>query len=282
MRQDISRRSFIGQAGLAAGSVALVSLGGCGSSDSSTATGPKATDFPYEKFIPAGYTISPSARSAIAEAGYHGFWEDGCCHGVYSGIMSHFAKTVGAPFDQIPLNIGGFGGGGIGYGSICGALLGGVLAINNVVADPAARGAIMTDLLRWYEGNAFPAYVPAAINSAEVGTTLDFSAANISALQSVPNSHLCHASRTQWSVKNGVAAAGMDLYARCGRLTADVAAKVVDQINAYLATKSYTASAIDAVSATCLGCHPATSTTEPVASGMRCDSCHADKVTGHP
>ena len=70
MKTELSRRSFITQAGIAAGGVALSSIGGC-SSDSNSApppTGPTAKDFPYEQFLPARYTITASQKSAIAES----------------------------------------------------------------------------------------------------------------------------------------------------------------------------------------------------------------------
>jgi hypothetical protein len=293
MKTELSRRSFITHASIAAGGVALTSIGACSSDSNNSSpapsgpTGPTAKDFPYEQFLPAGYTITASQKSAIAEAGYHGFWAAGCCHGVYKAVMEHFSNTVGAPFDQLPLNIGAFGGGGIGgYGSICGAILGGVLALNNLVATAAARTAMLQDLMRWYEGNAFPAYVPATIDPAESASpapTLDFSAGNIVNLQVTPHNHLCHASRSQWCMHNGVAANSKDLSARCGRLTADVAGKVVDMMNAYLANHAYTAAAIDTASSTCIGCHTASSTTTPNASGMSCTSCHPNKTTvPHP
>ena len=73
------------------------------------------------------------------------------------------------------------------------------------------------DLLRWYEGNAFPAYVPAAVDAGETGLTKDFSAANIASLQVVPGSHLCHASLSRWCAVNNVNARDGDKRARCAR-----------------------------------------------------------------
>lgn len=191
---------------------------------------------------------------------------------------------MGKPFDLLPQNFGMFGGGGIaGYGTICGAALAGVLIINQIVADATARGNMMTDLLRWYEGASFPAYLPTAIDSHETGVTKDFSAAGITALQRKPGSQLCHASVSGWCTAVGVSAAGADKKARCARLTGDVAGHVAEMLNTYLAgAGTYTPATIDAASGACLGCHPGTSTTQPVASGMACTTCHTDKVFGHP
>lgn len=283
--KSISRRELITHAGMALGGAvtATAFLGACGGSSQATAetgSSPQVADFPYRKFIPAGYALD---KKAVQESAYQFYWAGGCGHGAYKALMQHLAQTVGAPFSLLPLDACMYQGGGIaGYGSICGTVNGGLVVINSIVADPKARTAMMTDLLRWYEGTAFPSYVPAAINASEKAT-LDFSAANISRLQVVPHSHLCHASRTQWCQKNGVAAASPDLAARCARLAADVAGKVVDLLNGYLASGSYTATlALDSTSAGCVGCHTSTRLNESVASGMRCDSCHPTKTTNHP
>jgi hypothetical protein len=220
----------------------------------------------------------------VKEVAYHGYYAGGCCHGAYSALLGHLADTAGQPFNLLPRDFGKFGGGGVaGYGSICGAALGGVLIINSIVSDASARTGMLTELLRWYEGFAFPAYVPVAIDAAETGTTKDFSASGVAALQRAPQSHLCHSSVSDWCAANGVSAGGADKKARCARLTADVAGKAAEMVNTYLAgTGTWTAPAIDAQSATCLGCHPGSSTVQPVASGMKCGSCHTDKLTGHP
>ncbi len=245
-------------------------------------TGPQVIDFPYEQFIPANYQLDPAA---IREAAYHLYYAGGCCHGSYRGLLEHLATTIGAPFKLLPLDFGMFGGGGIaGYGSMCGSLLGSILIINSIVADGTARTALITDLLRWYEKNAFPAYLPTATDAGE-HVTKDFSSTGIVNLQVVPNSHLCHVSVSTWCAFNGASAGSGDKKARCSRLTADVAGKAAEMLNAYLKDKAYTATlAPDSATAGCLSCHTAANAAPPsVASGMSCGSCHADKVTGpHP
>lgn len=294
MKKELTRRQLMGQAGIALGGVVgLGVLQGCGSdavaaapadtttpTDDTTPTTPRTAqvaDFPYQQHLPAGYRLD---AAPIREAGYQAYYAGGCCHGAYSALVGHLATTAGAPFNLLPIDFGKFGGGGIAsYGSICGAVLGGVLVINMVVSNATARAAMMTDLMRWYEGNGFPAYVPSAIATGETGVTLDFSAANISRLQVVTGSHLCHASVSSWCARNNVSASGNDKKARCARLTADVAGKVAEMLNAYLASGAYTGPAIDSTSATCLGCHAPATTAHPVAAAMQCGTCHSDKVS---
>jgi hypothetical protein len=284
---------------LIGGAGALGILQGCGGSDSAAEpapttsepvptspapgpTGPQVNQFPYEQHLAADYRLDPAA---VREAAYQGYYEGGCCHGAYKALLGHLAATVGAPFDALPLDFGKFGGGGVaGYGSICGAVLGGVLVVNMVVKEDATklRSALLTHLIRWYEGNPFPAYVPAAIHANELGKTTKPFATDLASLQRAPGSHLCHASVSDWCAAHQVSASGPDKLARCARLTADVAGKAAEMLNEYLANKAFVPAAMDDVSKRCVTCHPATATVQPVASGMQCGSCHGDKLTGHP
>jgi hypothetical protein len=292
MSDDVTRRQMLGRAGLLiGGATAFGFLQACGGSSSDDSTppiteppvteeGPQVSQFPYEQHLPAGYQLQSASTQ---EAAYHAYYNGGCCHGTYSALLGELAQTAGAPFNLLPLDFGKFGGGGVaGYGSLCGALLGSVLVVNMVVSNATARAAIMTDLMRWYEEYPFPAYVPVAKNAKEdTGVTLDFSAANLVQLQRSPRSHLCHASVSGWCAANGVSATGGDKLARCARLTADVAGKTVEMLNTYLSSSAYTARPRDEVSAACVSCHPGTIATKPVASGMECATCHADKLGSH-
>lgn len=304
MEKILTRRSLLGRAGLVLGGAMTLSvLNGCGDDDDPASTpnpdptptdtpdvGPQATQFPYQQHIPAGYQLDVAV---VAEGAYHGYYAGGCCHGAYNALMKHLADTAGAPFNQLPLDFGGFGGGGIaGYGSICGAVLGGVLVINYVVPNTAPQGAtpaqsnvrnrMMVELMRWYEGFAFPTYVPAAVDPKETGVTLNFGAANLPVLQTVAGSHLCHASVTKWCAANGNANPnGGDKKARCARLTADVAEKVAEMLNGYLSTGAFTSGTPNPTT-TCVSCHGAVTEGDaaPTASGMSCRACHPE--TTHP
>ncbi len=295
-REQVSRRNLLVKAGLAlGGAVAAGALPGCSDqvqvdkivevTPPPVDPGPQPSQFPYAQHISAGYQLDVAA---VKEAAYQAYYAGGCCHGAYSALLGHLATTVGQPFNLLPLDFGKFGGGGVAsYGSICGAALAGTLLINMVVADPAApapavRNPMIAELLRWYEGFAFPAYSPVAVNAGETGLVKDFSAANLVNLQRAPGSHLCHASVSGWCAQVGVAANGKDKAARCARLTADVAGKAAELINDYLANRPLTPTARDAASATCVTCHPAASTSQPVNSGMACVTCHTDKATNHP
>ena len=131
--------------------------------------------------------------------------------------------------------------------------------------------------MRWYEGFAFPVYAPVAVDAGETGLTRGFNDAGLPAVVSIaPRSHLCHASVTTWCEENGnVPSSGADKKARCARLTADVAGKVAEMLNAYFATGEFVAASANPTTG-CVGCHTqaASAPAAPVASGMECASCH--------
>lgn len=293
MNKPLSRRDLIGRAGLAlGGAITLGALQACGGEEDPAPPPPDPTpqvkDYPYEQHLPDAYQLD---AAAVREAAYHGYYAGGCSHGAYSGLVGHLAATAGAPFDLLPLDFGMFGGGGVaGYGSICGAVLGGILTVNSVVPNVAPAGAtdpqknvrnrMMVELMRWYETFAFPAYTPTAVDALETGLTKDFG--DLPAMQVAPASHLCHASVTSWCVANGnVASNGPDKKARCARLTADVAGKIAEMLNAYLTTGEFVAASANPTTG-CVGCHSQTPATlaAPVASGMDCGACHP--TASHP
>lgn len=293
-KEQLGRRNMLARTSLALGGlVTLGSLQACGDDKGTTTTPPPpatplATDFPYDQHIAAGYQLD---KATVQEAAYHAYYAGGCCHGSFSALLDYLASTVGAPFTLLPRDFGKFGKGGIdGYGSICGSLLGAEMIISMIATDAAARQRMIWDLMRWYETYKFPAYVPTAVNAAEAtGLTKDFSAGNIATLQVAPTSHLCHASVSGWCSVNAVAATSKDKLARCARLTADVAGKAVELLNAYLAAspRAYTTIAAADPNGSCDGCHTGSAAAAypqgpSVASDMTCVSCHGDKVTGHP
>ncbi len=285
--EQLGRRNMIARAGLAVGGlVTLGSLQGCGEEDeSSPVAKPQVSDFPYETHIAAAYQVDVAA---VQESAYHAYYAGGCGHGSFSSLLGHLSSTVGAPFDAFPAAFGKFGAGGIdSYGSICGALMGSQLIFNMVVSDAAARKNMTWDLLRWYETNAFPVYVPVTVDPLEV-VTLDFTGsdpAKTDVVTAAPTSHLCHASVSGWCAVNGVSAGSGDKKARCARLTADVVGKAATILNAYLAASPRAYGTIPTAdpNAACDGCHTAAAAVNPsVASDMTCVSCHGDKATGHP
>lgn len=280
---QLGRRDILGRASVALGGlVALGTLQACGGDDNGTTPAPasKLTLFPYDQHIATGYQLDPGE---VQEAAYHAYYAGGCCHGTFSALLGHLAATVGEPFDELPIGLGKFGAGGIdGYGSICGALLGAELIMAMVVTDAAARKNMNWELMRWYETYAFPAYVPVTVDPVE-STTLSFTGGTPTMTTVAPGSHLCHASVSTWCNLNGVHSQSGDKKARCARLTADVAGKATELLNAYLAAapRAYATIGVADPNGACDGCHaPASAANPSVASDMTCVTCHDPAV--HP
>ena len=197
MKNEFTRRHLIGRAGIALGGAVALGALACGSDESDPQPepqpqeGPQVADFPYEKHLAADFRLDVAA---LKEAAYHAYYAGGCCHGAYSALLGDLNRA-GAPFTLLPLDFGKFGGGGIAsYGSICGAVLGGVLVTNMIVQNPTTppagqtkpqdvRANLLTELMRWYETFELPAYVPQQVDakehangdpSAALATTLPF------------------------------------------------------------------------------------------------------------
>jgi len=290
VKNQLNRRDLLGRAGIAiGGALAFGALHGCSDEESSDTTlqQPQVSDFPYEKHLAADFRLNVAD---VKQAAYAGYFQGGCCHGAFSSLLGDLQRA-GAPFTSLPLAFGKFGAGGVeGYGSICGAALGSILILNMVIEDPANRKKFVTSLLRWYEGFAFPEYVPTT-NLDPAGKTRTFDGATPDAehpavIPVVPHSHQCHVSVTTWCDTNGdLDANGPDKKSRCARLTADVAGKAAELMNVYFESAAYgsrTAPSAGAPAGNCMPCHANGQTpaaVDPVvAAGMECGSCHTTHV----
>lgn len=81
---------------------------------------------------------------------------------------------------------------------------------------------MVSELFSWYEKTAFPIYNP---GEDAMGVKGDIPT-------HVSNSVLCHVSVSSWSFATGLSAASKERSERCSRITADVAAKAIEIINA--------------------------------------------------
>ncbi len=145
----------------------------------------------------------------------------GCGGGVSSGIMDLLAEKHGYPYNHFPAKMMALAGGGYGRKNLCGAL-GGAFAVLGMFCEPADANALRNELYAWYETTAFPVYQPADQPAHE--------------FHSVSGSEIC-----KQSVSNWMALAGMDIdkdfgnparIMRCRCLSADVAGKTVELLNA--------------------------------------------------
>ena len=197
------------------------------------ATDPKSAKTPAdgqrgERFKQNGgdFSWKPKALDPVevAAVGHAGFWHQGygCGYGVLYSIVGLMGEKYGAPYKDFPFSMMEFGKSGISeWGGTCGALLGAAAALA-LFFPRKSRDAMIDELFRWYELTAFPIYKP------NPGTTKVEGPLPSSAADSI----LCHISVTKWCAASNFDARSVERSERCARITADVAVKTLELIQA--------------------------------------------------
>jgi len=232
-----------------------------------------------EKAIPAAWIPRRLDAVECAPLAYAGYWRDGlgCCYGVFESIIGSMGRKHGAPYNQFPFTMMEVGKSGISeWGTICGALLGAASAFA-LFWGRKERDPMVTELFRWYEQTAFPIFDPGQ-NALGVAGTLPAHACG---------SVLCHISVSAWCYATGTDAASAQRQERCSRITADVAIKAIEILNAKV-DNGFAPRLKSMSEEGCLPCH-AKGKASPVLKGrMDCAPCHGgsvhnqDKFRNHP
>lgn len=227
-----------------------------------------AWPYPYKQLDP----------EVVRKEGHKGYYAGGCMYGAFHAIISQLQKQVGAPFTNIPTDMMRYGeGGGVGWGTLCGAINGSAAAMNLVLGkDDYSK--VINELFGWYTTTAFPSDL--SNQYAEDGKFLVETMKYDKALpQSVVASPLCHASVTEWCKVAGVNVADPKRAERCGRLTGDVAAQAVLLLNQQ-AGKTFKAAFQPSAAVTgCTSCHNSkggATTGGIVNTKMDCAPCHGE------
>ncbi|MDL2314026.1 C-GCAxxG-C-C family protein [Desulfovibrio sp. OttesenSCG-928-C14] len=275
---NVSRRQMLGLMG---GAMAVGFGAGCmGNGDPAMAAAMPVEETPFS-WTP--HILKPKAIQEVAREGYYykGF---GCGYGVFWSIIGTMGKEYGAPYNSFPYSMLEMGKGGISdWGTICGALLGGVAAMA-LFWGRKERDPMVSELFRWYETTKLPIYQPP--KGLAYGMDLKLP-------QNVSGSVLCHISVGKWCYETGIAAGSKERSERCSRITADVAKKTVEIMNSKIQGKfkGEIAFSDDYKNCTQAGCHGgnAEKFEGPWLKGqMDCTPCHSgsehvmDKTTNHP
>lgn len=208
--KSLSRRDLIINAGkLAVGAVgiAAVSAGGLDLLSKAEAKGAAKYPWGYKK-------VDPDKAAQIA---YEKWYEGYCCYAVTSGIFIPLQKKIGAPYTNLPLDAFRFGHGGvIGWGTICGTLLGAGIATSFIAGKEGEE--ILNEAINWYATTELPIFNPKnpKANFKNVTTS---------------DSPLCHVSVNKWMKKENVGYKSPERRDRCARLAADMASKTVTLLN---------------------------------------------------
>ncbi|MBT8763055.1 C_GCAxxG_C_C family protein [Desulfohalobiaceae bacterium Ax17] len=204
----MDRRKFLKNSGKVVGVTLLSTNLMAGSAHAESSKAPKLP-FPY----------SPLDPGKVEKKGYEGYYQHHCSFGAFEAIVGSLREKVGHPYNLIPTEIMTFGRGGVaGWGTICGALNGASAAIALVVGEYKKYKGLLNELLAWYSKVEMPIYIPAGQKDM---------------VKTVAGSPLCHASVMNWCEAANVGAKSKLRSERCARLTADVAKKTAELLNAY-------------------------------------------------
>jgi len=204
-----------------------------------------------------------------AERSYSGFLKGHCLYGTFQAIVEEFAEKQGAEYANFPFDMLQIGaGGGNGWGTLCGALNGGMMALALFSKTP---GPLVDELFNWYQVTPLPIFRPK-------NPRMEIK------VRSVSDSLLCHLSVTKWCNAAGVKAFSPERDERCGWLVADTTLKTVELLNAQLDGTFKAAHPMPAATATCMSCHEKGGVLENSRGKMDCGLCHFTSASGqkHP
>ena len=220
LAEDVSssgRRGFMVGAGSLAG---LAVLGSTVGARSKALDNPLAADTDVDGPLPYAY-IEPNEILPLARSNHIAGME--CGMGSFATIIEKLREEVGEPYYGVPTHATYWaGGGGAGWGTVCGALVGSNTAISVIHGNSSTTKKLVDELQRWYTQHKFPQYTPPT--DAE-GMTEELPTAH-------PEEILCHVSVTNWCRETGYASGSAERSERCHRLTAETAAKAVELLNA--------------------------------------------------
>ena len=145
---------------------------------------------------------------------------------------------------------------------------------------------MVDDLFRWYEITAFPIYQPT-----DLASKAGLPAAKLPTSRA--DSVLCHVSVSRWAYSSGLPANGKERSERCARISADVAKRTAEIINAKIDGTYKNAMAFSDVHKGCTtpDCHGGNADKFKVPNlkgRMDCTPCHTgshavqDKRKDHP
>lgn len=219
--------------------------------------------WPYKKLDPED----------IRKRGHKFYYDGGCGYGAFNALVSALAEAVGEPFTLMPPQMLYFGGGGgAGWGTLCGALNGAGAAISLVV-DRSNASSLISELFGWYTTALFPSDTS---NNYAVQKAFLVNRNDKALKQTISSTPLCHGSVSKWCTESFYKSSSPERAERCARLTGDTAARAVELLNQF-ADGQFRASfaPVRAVSE-CMTCHDATYGHVISTMKMDCRQCHND------
>jgi hypothetical protein len=210
----MTRRCLLGCAGkLAAGTAALALGGGSGILPAAAAK-EAPTPWPYRK-------LDPEQVGALT---YDRWYTGLCMNAVLTGLVTPLRASVGEPWASFPVDAFVWGHGGVvGWGTMCGSILGASVAANLVCGAGPMRGGeqVVNELVHFYAETELPTFKPGTPRLAAVPAP------------SRSESPLCHVSVGKWMKKTNRGFLSPERRDRCARLSANVAMQTARYLNAF-------------------------------------------------
>ena len=270
-RGKVSRRRLLGSVGLAAGASLL---NGCDAALEGSPSQGKPVSAERAGLSPPalqagnGWKYAKLDPVAVAAEAYRLMPQGGCMYGLFAAVMAAMAQAQGEPYRSFPVHMMRYGAGGVGlWGSLCGALNGGAAVIGLFEQTKERRENLIAQLFSWYEVAELPTYRP------------EKSKTSAPIPKSVAGSVLCHVSAGKWCKASGSEIGSPEMNERCRRLTAEVAAKTVELLNANLLEPCKFAGLSPEVKS-CLSCH--VKELHDTMGRMQCTACHQRLSKKHP
>lgn len=269
--REVTRRQLLSSVGLAAGASLLAACGDdLEGAPPPEKAAPSETAGACQRALERnkGWKYRRLDPATVAAEAYRLVPQGGCMYGLFASVMAAMGQLQGEPYLSFPVHMMKYGEGGVGlWGSLCGTINGGAAIIGLFVPQKEPREQLIAELFSWYEATELPAYRPR--------DTADSSAITTSVARSV----LCHVSVGQWCRTTGDEIGSPEMKERCRRLTADVAAKTVDLLNANLREPCKFAGLTPEVKS-CLSCHG--KELHDTMGTMQCTACHQQLSKEHP
>lgn len=269
MKKTITRKDFLHRSSALA-LIGIPSLAFAGSiiaqTDDSNAKS-RVWPWPYA-------TLDPEAVRVL---GHDNYWSgNGCSYATFHAIVSALRTAVGSPYTDLPTEIMIFGhGGGVGWGTLCGALIGASAAMQ-LVCTKSEADTLISELIGLYTQTDFPSTTS---NNYAQNHTFNHTTYDMLLSPNQSNSPLCHVSATKWTEATSFPIGSSERKERCARLSGDVAAMAAQILNAFFAGTFVTSYVAPAEVAMCLSCHSSSGMKANVASKSHCLNCHTDHTS---
>ena len=257
---EMSRRSLLVNAGkcaVGAAGITVLASAVSGLVSEAHAVGGKAEKWPwpYVKLDP----------EKTAEIAYNEWYRVFCGAAVISSVFGQLRDKVGEPYKSFPIDSFVFLEGGMaGWGTVCGSNAG-ANVVSNVIIGPRIAGpdcehghSVGSDMMQWYSETPLPVFTP---KEPKQKTKI---------VQTTSLSPLCHISVGKWMKETGYALSSPERKDRCARVSASVAYKLVQDLNAWKDGK-YTSKS-DWAPGRDLG----------ITAQMNCTECHGAGVPSAP